>query len=314
LDDPAVGRLQTDTGQSVTGECTANIRKGKTIFYYELEVKVPWEGQLNGAEVIKGQLHLPYISEEHDDDKMEVQVTCDKSGAAADRLIEMMRVHGVPLVQKKVAAYLSELRQEFSVKQPSSQSPPPTHPTLPTPSQSTLPPPPPISSSTPPPPPVSSSAVTPPVPEKTEKAKSEKKPSESSYKTLNLKEEFTASVDSVYRMLTDPQMLNAITQGSAKFEPKEGTTFSLFGDNVAGENVQLVPPSKIVQKWRFNTWRAGHYSTVQIDLSEKKGKTILQLTQKEVPSDDFERTEDGWKRNIFGRGKMMFGFGPAQIY
>jgi hypothetical protein len=39
-----VGRCKTGTVQSVTGECTANIRKGKTIFYYELEVKLPWEG------------------------------------------------------------------------------------------------------------------------------------------------------------------------------------------------------------------------------------------------------------------------------
>jgi len=115
-------------------------------------------------------------------------------------------------------------------------------------------------------------------------------------------------------MLTDPQMLNAITQGSAKFEPKEGTSFSMFGDNISGENVQLVPSSKIVQKWRFNSWASGHYSTVEMDITEKKGKTILNLTQKEVPADDAERTEDGWKRNIFGRGKMMFGFGPAAIY
>lgn len=41
-------------------------------------------------------------------------------------------------------------------------------------------------------------------------------------------------------MMTDPQMLNALTQGSAKFEPKEGTPFSLFDGNVTGENVELV--------------------------------------------------------------------------
>lgn len=51
-----------------------------------------------------------------------------------------------------------------------------------------------------------------------------------------------------------------------------------------------------------------------MDITEKKGKTILTLTQKEVPADDAERTEDGWKRNVFGRGKMMFGYGPASIY
>lgn len=46
FDDPAVGKCKTGTVQTVSGEVTANVRKGKTIFYYELEVKVPWEGKL----------------------------------------------------------------------------------------------------------------------------------------------------------------------------------------------------------------------------------------------------------------------------
>jgi activator of HSP90 ATPase len=41
-------------------------------------------------------------------------------------------------------------------------------------------------------------------------------------------------------MMTDPQMLNALTQGSAKFEPQVGGKFSLFDGNVVGENVELV--------------------------------------------------------------------------
>jgi activator of HSP90 ATPase len=75
-----------------------------------------------------------------------------------------------------------------------------------------------------------------------------------------------------------------------------------------------VPGNKIVQKWRFTSWPEEHFSTVEMVLSEKKGKTILTLTQKGVPVDDCGRTEDGWRRNLWGRGKMMFGFGPVQLY
>lgn len=53
---------------------------------------------------------------------------------------------------------------------------------------------------------------------------------------------------------------------------------------------------------------------MEMVITEKKGKTILALTQKGVPVDDVGRTEDGWRRNLWGRGKMMFGFGPAQLY
>lgn len=75
-----------------------------------------------------------------------------------------------------------------------------------------------------------------------------------------------------------------------------------------------VPTNKIVQKWRFKEWPEGHFSTVEINISEKKGKTLLTLVQKGVPIDDATRTEDGWRRNVWGRGKMMFGFGAAPIF
>jgi len=94
-------------------------------------------------------------------------------------------------------------------------------------------------------------------------------------------------------------------------DPKEGGTFSLFAGTVTGHNVKLVPGSKIVQKWRFNTWPEGHYSNVNIELQAKEGKTILRLTQEGVPADEGERTEEGWRRNIWGRAKMMFGSGPS---
>ncbi len=44
VDEPSMGIGKTGTVDNVSGECTANIRKGKTIFFYELEVKVLWEG------------------------------------------------------------------------------------------------------------------------------------------------------------------------------------------------------------------------------------------------------------------------------
>lgn len=44
VEDPEVEFCTTKQVSNVSGECTANIRKGKTIFFYEMEVKVPWEG------------------------------------------------------------------------------------------------------------------------------------------------------------------------------------------------------------------------------------------------------------------------------
>jgi activator of HSP90 ATPase len=270
---------KTKKVQSVSGECTANVRKGKTIFFYELEVKVPWEAQVDNNETIKGLLTLPYISEENDDDKMEVKVSSDSSSPESDRVSTLIKAKGIPVVQRKVAEFLRALREEFTAKtniQPTPQPLPPLEQKK-TPIETTKP------------------------------AKSSS--SSIRIKTIKLKEEFKGAVQDVYRSMTDPQMLNAIMQGTASMNPTEGGTFSLLGGTITGENIKLVPNSKIVQKWRFSSWPSGHFSTVTMDFTEEDGNTVLILTQESIPEDDVEKTQEGWRRNIWGRAKVMFGFG-----
>jgi activator of HSP90 ATPase len=288
LDDPSQGFCKTTSVQSISGECTANVRKGKTIFYYEIDVKVDWEGRLNGADIlVKGQLHIPYISEENDDDKAEVTVSCESGGPAHDRLLELVKTKGIPLVREKVAQFLKDLRAEFTVKKVSegqkTQQPQQTQ----------------------------QQDVKKAFKEGQAAQQQQAPKSKGSFKTIKLKEEFKASPNDVYNLMINPQLLNALTQGSALMNPTEGGTFALFNGVVMGENVKLVPGSKIVQKWRFSSWPEGHYSTVTIDIKPGDGSTTLTLTQEGVPSEDAERTEEGWRKNLWGRGKMMFGYGPA---
>jgi len=285
--DDEQGYIKTKEVSSVTGECTANVRKGKTIFFYEIEVKVPWEAKLSSNEdTVKGQFTIPYISEEHDDDKMEVKVSGDSEGPAYDRLKPLLQSKGIPFIQKKVAEFLHALREEYTVK----HSPSTAHeqPKLPA-----------FQHKTPP----------------TEHAKQQpsSKPLKSSIttKTIKLKDEFRGSAKDVYNSMIDPNMLNAIMHGGAVMNPTEKGTFSLLAGAITGENIKLVPGQKIVQKWRFSSWPEGHYSVVTIDLVEDEGTTALSLTQEGVPYDDVDRTEEGWRQNIWGRAKNMFGFGSV---
>jgi len=273
---------------TVTGECTANVRKGKTIFYYEMEVKVAWHVMKEGAISVKGQLHAPYVSEEVDDDKVEVKVTVEGSGAEH---VTVVREKGAPLVQKRICDFLKQLKEEYTVKRPGAPS---------------------ASSSSAS---DSSSAVTTapaPVPASAP-AEKKKESATSSKKTIKIKDEFQTSGENVYNMMIRPDMLNAIMQGSAQMDPKEGGKFSLFGGAVVGENVKLVPGTQIVQKWRFTSWPEGVYSTVDIEITQKSGKSIVQLTQTGVPTEDAERTEQGWKSRFWGPGKQIFGFGSSMF-
>lgn len=278
VEDPEVDFCKTKQVQTVSGECTANIRKGKTIFFYEMEVKVPWEGKLKNSDVTsKGQITIPYISEEHEDDKMEVRVSCDTEENANKRLVSLLHTKGIPVVQAQVAAFLKDLRERFSVK----SAPPAESQNMPAYEQAK--------------PTTASDSPTP-------------APSSKSTKTIKIQEQFKGAARDVYNSMVDPNMLNAIMPGST-MSPSEGGAFSLLGGTIVGENVKLVPGAQIVQKWRFSSWPEGHFSTVTMDFQEKKGETKLSLTQTNVPNDEAERTEQGWRQNIWGRAKVMFGFG-----
>jgi activator of HSP90 ATPase len=56
------------------GDVSVNTRKKKTFLFYELDISIPFEGNLksNASTTYKGTVQLPYISEENDDDDFEV--------------------------------------------------------------------------------------------------------------------------------------------------------------------------------------------------------------------------------------------------
>jgi len=277
MDDTKIEFCKTKKVTSVNGECTANIRKGKTIFFYELEVKVPWEGKIKGSSTISnGLITIPYISEEHDDDKMEVKVSSDTEGADSNHLVGLVQAKGVLVIQAQIAAFLKALREKFSVKRNMQSEANQTLPSYE---------------------PVKSTSTTKEPPIKAQTTK-----------TIKLKEEFKGTALDVYNSMTNPGMVNAIMPGSV-ISPSEGSSFSLLGGMITGENVKLVPGTKIVQKWRFSSWPEGHFSTVTMDFEEIEEVTVLSLLQTNVPADEADKTSEGWQRNIWGRAKVMFGFG-----
>lgn len=91
----------------------------------------------------------------------------------------------------------------------------------------------------------------------------------------------------------------------------------MFNGVVTGEVVDIVQDRRIVYKWRFNNWEDSALSTVTIELTESTaGECKLVLTQTGIPRTDktgqsgvLERTERGWRDNIFNRIKAVFGFG-----
>ena len=112
-------------------------------------------------------------------------------------------------------------------------------------------------------------------------------------------EEFQTTAAQLYQTFTDRDRLAAFTRSPLKvFEgAKKGGKFELFGGNVSGEYVELVEPTKIVQRWRLKQWPEGHYSSlaIQFDQNDQDGVTVMRVNWEGVPIGQEEVTKRNWQ-------------------
>ncbi|KAM9983875.1 hypothetical protein ACTFIY_000612 [Dictyostelium cf. discoideum] len=320
----------------VSGECTANNRKGKTIFLYELDVKMNWEvifkpkkvlppppttttTKSKGAaddideedddgkpaepittqkKTISGEFTVPYISDENGDEAPTVRYTInttadnDETKQSINMVQSLLKSHGVPFVQSQCQEFIKLLKKEFVSKKQAEQSQQqPANTTTTT---------------------TTTTATTNTVPKVTSSTvifnstPTTKKPTT---KTLKLKEEFQCSPMDAYDVFVNINKLRAFTQSDCTFENEEGGKFSLYGGSIQGVNKTLSPGSKIVQTWRLDNWSKGVESQVTITFSvDGKPLTNVEIVQTGIPIDEFEKTEEGWKRNILDRIKHTFSY------
>ncbi len=116
-------------------------------------------------------------------------------------------------------------------------------------------------------------------------------------KTIKDKVVFNANAHEVYEALMDSKKHAEFTGAAANISREVGGKFNAWDGYIEGENIELIPDRKIVQKWRSEEegWPKGHFSTVTFELSEKNGKTILEFTQTNVPEKVYENIKQGWK-------------------
>jgi len=285
---------------NVTGEVSVNTRKGKTILFYELDVTLKWEGEWKEeVEERKGEIKMPYISEENDDDDFEIQLTVEKEDDIGHKIKDELRKQMFPVLKQKIPTMLRELRDNTVSKTNLKLKDAPSakvldkeevFAALKTADKT-----------------AAATAPTAAAPTPTSSSSSSK--SSVATASFTMKEKFLCSPDDLYSTILEPNRVRAYAGSDADIAPEAGKKFSLFGGNVKGENVELERPNKIVQKLRFSSWPEGHYSNVVMTIENKSGKTLLTLVQSGVPDEDKERTEGGWKDNYFRRIKGVFGFG-----
>ncbi|GLQ57303.1 SRPBCC family protein [Devosia nitrariae] len=104
-----------------------------------------------------------------------------------------------------------------------------------------------------------------------------------------------ASPAAVYEALTNSEKFAAMTGGrSADISTEEGGSFAMFGGDIGGRNVELVPGKRVVQAWRPKRWPEGLYSLVSFNLSQDGAGTKLVFDQVGYPEEDHAMLDGGW--------------------
>ncbi|KAK4337412.1 hypothetical protein RND71_044142 [Anisodus tanguticus] len=290
IDDSHIGQVQLTEVTSIEGEAIANNRKAKLIFFYEWVIKGKWAGKPNGVDqIIRGEFEIPNLSEENDPKEIDVIVSySENSENDSNNLIkELFRTKGASLIQDKLAVYIKELKEEYAkdLILPSKDSKKQND--------------------------VTKSVTKINKTELSNTVKPKNNVSLDDLKSLEIEEELKCTDEDFYNALTKEELVSMFTQAKAKVEGKVGGNFSLFGDNVEGTFTKLIPHKLVHQKWRFKNWPKDHFSSVSFEITKNEENIKVKLKQENIPSFDFERTKEGWKRYYFESMKKILGFGSS---
>jgi len=273
LDLCELGHCKTKSVEKVEGEMTYCNRKRKHMFFYEIEIRLKWEATINDKK-ISGQVRVPSLCDEEPLESMQIRVNCTAKSKEGDEIMNEIKKEAIPRLRTLLQKLLDETKEHFKEPLPDEGA-------------------------------VIAGKKASQVPEIEKK---EDPKANSKTKTISMKLSFDSSPELLYQCLVDDQRLSFFTQSAAQMERKEGGRFSLFGGQITGTNVTLEENKKIVQKWRFQSWPAEHYSTVNIQLVPNDRTTVVTLEQTDVPSSDFERTKGGWEQFFWSRIRAAFGF------
>lgn len=270
------------------GEASANNRKGKLIFFYEWVLVLKWKGTVDkNDEIYEGSVTIPNLSEENSAHEIDVQVSLKDNAKEAEPLKEVMNKKGKQVIRDLLNNYIENLQLEFSkgmILPPKDGASGDKIKNL-------------------------SSGFNKKVSMQPVLSNCESRSKVTDVTTIEITEKFQCRARDLYDALTRIEMVTAFTRGQVKLDPVPGGVFELFGGNINGTFLELIPNKKIVQKWRCKQWPSEHFSIVTFKLDEKSDHTVLNVVQTQVPRSESDATKQNWERYYWNSIKHTFGFG-----
>jgi activator of HSP90 ATPase len=122
--------------------------------------------------------------------------------------------------------------------------------------------------------------------------------------TIEQKYEMNATPERVFDALVNPDIIQIWSGDEAKMGPAVGDSFTLWGGQMFGKNLEVIKNKKLVQEWCYDQWDKP--SKVTFTLKPKGKKTIVELLHEDVPDKSYKSIEEGWDSYYLGAMKEMF--------
>lgn len=108
-----------------------------------------------------------------------------------------------------------------------------------------------------------------------------------------------ARPETVFPFLTDPSLMTRWMGKSATLDPRPGGALVInVNKHVArGEYVEVTPPHRVVFTWGWDGMEhapSPGSSTVEIDLEESSGRTLVRLTHRGLSPEEATKHDHGW--------------------
>jgi uncharacterized protein YndB with AHSA1/START domain len=113
-----------------------------------------------------------------------------------------------------------------------------------------------------------------------------------------------ASQEAVWDALTNSETIEKWGAGPAIMSGREKDKFSLWGNDIKGVNLKVVPQKKLVQEW-YSSDDPGHTTKATFTLTHKDGCTTLFLKHEGVGEKNFESIDKGWDDYYLGEIKKL---------
>jgi uncharacterized protein YndB with AHSA1/START domain len=113
-----------------------------------------------------------------------------------------------------------------------------------------------------------------------------------------------APINKVWQAFVDPEIIDQWGAGSAEMDATEGGKFSLWDGEISGVNTKIVPSKLLEEDWYGHDHPERCYK-VKFVFESVGDSTTVKLSHADVPDDEAQDFEDGWRDYYFNPIKEL---------